>query len=318
MDLQEWFLTNRRDLPWRRDPSPYRVWVSEVMLQQTQVSVVIPYFERWMAAFPTLKALAGAPLDKVLKLWEGLGYYSRAKNLHSGAQQILQAFGGEFPEDPTLIKGIGRYTAGAIRSFARHERSAAVDGNVKRVLCRLYGLEEPSENQLWELAEGLLPKERPWVVTEGLIELGALVCSRDPKCLVCPLRTQCVAFREGRQKELPKKKQRQSIALTRVVGVISYRGEYLVQKGGHLYEFPYVEVEQAPPAKKAQTLLENALNMPLSHQKELAPQKHTFTKYRIQLFPHRFEAQEKGEGEWVERLQELPFISGHRKILGYL
>ena len=238
--LAAWFISEGRDLSWRRGRSPYSTWISEVMLQQTQVKVVIPYYLRWMERFPTIEALAKASWDEVVKLWEGLGYYSRAKNLHEGAKEVLEKFGGILPHEIDVllsIRGIGPYTAGAILSFAFHERRGAIDGNVARVLSRLFLIEEPidvekTKNFLLQKLEEHLPLEKPWVVQEGLIELGALICQRKAHCPSCPLQTQCGAYQTGRVNEFPKKKNKMMVTqLFRNVAVIESKEALLLRQG---------------------------------------------------------------------------------------
>src|SRR5687768_14848190 len=192
----------RHHLPWQRTRDPYRVWLSEVMLQQTQVATVLPYYERFVASFPDVRALADAPIDRVLQHWSGLGYYRRAHHLHAGAKAIVERHGGAFPRDVAAIAalpGIGRSTAAAIAAFAFGTRAAILDGNVKRVLARHRG----SEEDLWARAEGLLPKRGIEAYTQGLMDLGATLCTRTPKCETCPVRQSCVARKTGRVAELP-------------------------------------------------------------------------------------------------------------------
>jgi A/G-specific adenine glycosylase len=209
----EYYVRVRRDLPWRRTRDPYAIWVSEVMLQQTRVQTVIPYWERWMQRFPTVRALADAPLDDVLAAWAGLGYYSRARNLHKGAQTVRD---GGLPSRAAELRGvpgIGPYTAGAIASIAFGEKAPLVDGNVARVLARVFGIEHDIKSAagtkaLWqragELMQALPAGHAPGALNQGLMELGATICSpTGPCCLVCPLAASCVAAREGRQDELP-------------------------------------------------------------------------------------------------------------------
>jgi len=206
---------HQRDLPWRRTRDPYAIWISEIMLQQTRVATVIPYWERWMARFPSVAALAGAAQDDVLAAWAGLGYYSRARNLHRGAQWVVE-HGGTVPRGAAelrAIPGIGAYTAGAIASIAYGERAALVDGNVARVLARVLGIVDDvkssaGQRRIWAAATELvaaLPDElHPGELNQGLMELGATVCTpTGPACLVCPLSGQCVARRDGRERELP-------------------------------------------------------------------------------------------------------------------
>ncbi|TXH66358.1 MAG: A/G-specific adenine glycosylase [Lysobacteraceae bacterium] len=211
--LLAWFdVSGRHDLPWQHPRTPYRVWLSEIMLQQTQVRVVIPYFERFVRALPDMQALAEAPLDDVLALWSGLGYYARARNLHAAAKHCVERHAGELPRDPAMLRdlpGIGRSTAGAILAQAWNARFAILDGNVKRVLCRIYGLDgwpgaPAAEKRLWSIAESLLPTARIADYTQAQMDFGATLCTRhDPACVLCPLQNDCKALREGRVAELP-------------------------------------------------------------------------------------------------------------------
>ena len=216
--LIDWHGTcGRHDLPWQRQRSPYRVWVSEIMLQQTQVSTVIPYYERFMQRFPDVAALAGAPLDEVLHLWSGLGYYARARNLHRAAIQIRDAHAGRFPADfvaVAALPGVGRSTAGAILALARGERFPILDGNVRRVLARHFGVEgDPAARdtlaRLWDLSDACTPAEQVAVYTQAVMDLGATLCTRrNPACARCPLSRSCIARRTGRQHELPAPRRR--------------------------------------------------------------------------------------------------------------
>ena len=216
--LLEWFGRHgRKDLPWQRDPTPYRVWVSEIMLQQTQVATVIPYYERFMARFPDVASLAAAPVDEVLHLWSGLGYYARARNLHRAAQTVVAGHGGAFPRDFEAVHalpGIGRSTAGAILALSRGERHAILDGNVKRVLARCFGVEgwpglPAVESRLWQLAEACTPCAGAAAYTQAIMDLGATVCTRSrPGCGRCPLEAGCVARAAGRQAVLPSPRPR--------------------------------------------------------------------------------------------------------------
>ena len=207
----------RKNLPWQGDRTPYRVWVSEIMLQQTQVSTVIPFFERFLQRFPDLSALAAAEIDEVLHLWSGLGYYARARNLHRAAQRIRDEHGGEFPVDieaATSLPGIGRSTAGAILALALDQRHAILDGNVKRVLSRYFLVEGSAndarvEKELWRLADSSTPLDHAAGYTQAIMDLGATVCvRRRPLCIACPLQSGCAAHRTGRQHELPAPKIR--------------------------------------------------------------------------------------------------------------
>ena len=216
-DLLAWYDQHAAPLPWRENQDAYRVWLSEIMLQQTQVETVIPYFARFLAAFPTVHALAAAPLDSVLKLWEGLGYYSRARNLHQAAQKVSQDLGGQFPqtlEGLLLLPGIGRYTAGAISSIAFNQPAPLLDGNVIRVFARLTDLDadvtQPAvKESLWKLAEEWLDRTRPGDYNQSLMELGRVVCKpRAPLCASCPVSQHCKAFANGTQNLRPVKKRK--------------------------------------------------------------------------------------------------------------
>ncbi|MBV8047994.1 MAG: A/G-specific adenine glycosylase [Paludibacterium sp.] len=219
----------RHDLPWQVS-DPYRVWLSEIMLQQTQVASVLSYYDRFLQAFPTLAALAAASQAEVLALWSGLGYYSRARNLHRAAQRVMEALGGRFPStraEIELLPGVGRSTAAAIAAFAFDRREAILDGNVKRVLTRVFGIEgfpgdKPVENRLWSLAESLLPARDMAAYTQGLMDLGATVCLRaNPKCDECPMAACCVARAEGRQAELPTRKAKKAVPVRQVMMLLA-------------------------------------------------------------------------------------------------
>ncbi len=323
--LRQWFFKNHRNLPWRENSSPYEVWVSEVMLQQTQVSVVVPYFKRWMTLFPTITKLAEAQLETVIKAWEGLGYYSRARNLHKGARYFSENHGGEIPSSSAelkKVKGLGPYTIGAILSFAFKRREVAVDGNVLRVLSRFYGIDEPIDTgkvqrKVRELCQVLLPEREPWIIMEGLIELGALVCKKKARCSSCPLQEECVANRTSKVDLLPLKKSREkTIHLHREVAVIHTESELLLRKGekgkvmAGLAEFPYFE---------RGTPIEDTIDLSLTPICSLSEVFHGFTKYKVFLYPYLYYTLHKEiEGyEWVpfEKISTTPFSSGHRRIL---
>jgi len=336
LQLKEWFLLQRRDLPWRENASPYAVWVSEVMLQQTQVAVVIPYFMRWMERFPSVAALARAPVEDVLKVWEGLGYYARARNLHEGARYVVQHYNGELPStdaELSKIKGLGPYTVGAILNFAFRKKATAVDGNVLRVLARYYCLDDDickpkTVKKIQALTYALLPDQEPWIVSEALIELGATICSRTARCQECPLRATCKGFLSGKSGELPVKSAKTAATpLFRSVAVVICKGHVLVRKGekgkimADLFEFPYFEMDHAEESpKRQQEMATVKLGMPLKWQRTLPEVKHSFTRYRALLIPQLYEAkrlQAVNGYEWhpFGSLQQLPFSSGHRRIL---
>lgn len=332
--LINWFLQNRRSFPWREDPTPYRVWISEVMLQQTRASVVVPYFEKWLEQFPTIESLAQAPIEKVIKTWEGLGYYSRARNLYRGAQYILSKHQGTIPasfEELLEIPGIGRYTAAAILSFGFKQRAVPVDGNVARVIARYGWIDLPADKAAGKLAieqkgSELLDSETPWISAEALIELGATLCTpTKPKCTDCPLLSGCMAAKRRAPEALPMLSPRPVITkLIRGVAVIEVQEKVLIRKNpstelmGDLYEFPTFEGAKSTSnvSKEATAWYKNELKL-IARWK---PVSHTFTRYKAFLYPYYFQAglYESIEGfEWVlkEALVEIPFSSGHRKIL---
>ncbi len=334
--LRKWFLENKRPLPWRLNQDPYRIWVSEVMLQQTQVAVVIPYFERWMLRFPSLESLAKAHLDEVLKLWEGLGYYSRARNLYEGARYLVEHFGGCFPnaeEDLIKIKGLGPYTVGAILSFAFHQKKAAVDGNVMRVLARYYADERDiskavNQKEMRKLIQELLPDEKPWEIMEAMIELGAMVCMKKASCGYCPLQTSCESFRQGLTNQFPIKSQKAATELLyRTVAVISCQEHYLIRRGEKgkvmqdLYEFPFFSHSSEGMVLSVLIhQIKQSLGLIVFGIGSLKQVKHSFTRFRVHLFPFQLVCNERIEVEgftWIpaQDLKNHPFSSGHRRIL---
>ncbi len=252
--LLAWYHTSARNLPWRDETDPYRIWVSEVMLQQTQVATVIPYYHRFLARFPSVQALAGAPLDKVLKQWQGLGYYARARNLHRAAQKIVDDYAGQLPRNSAELRrlpGFGPYTAGAVASIAFGEATPAVDGNVKRVLARLFAIRGDlarggDARQLQRIAAALVDPAAPGDWNQALMELGATVClPKTPRCTECSLREQCQARAQGIEQTLPYKPARKPLPHYHVTAaVIRRNGQILIAQRppegmlGGLWEFP--------------------------------------------------------------------------------
>ncbi|MBI5329129.1 MAG: A/G-specific adenine glycosylase [Betaproteobacteria bacterium] len=297
----------RHDLPWQVT-DPYRIWVSEIMLQQTRVETVIPYYARFLARFPDVQALAAAPLDEVMAHWSGLGYYSRARHLHAAAQRVMEAHGGAFPREPAVIEtlpGIGRSTAAAIAAFAWETRAAILDGNVKRVLTRVFGIagwpgERAVETRLWELAQRLLPSQDLRAYTQGLMDLGATRCTRTrPRCGECPFDSDCIAHRHGRQAELPGARPRKSLPEKAVqMLALLHAGEVQLEKRpapgiwGGLWSLPECAVETDPVA------LLQGRGYRISAVRELPGFVHTFSHYRLHIRPWRIDVsrpQEAGE-----------------------
>jgi A/G-specific adenine glycosylase len=300
--LLGWFDAHgRKSLPWQENPTPYRVWVSEVMLQQTQVATVTPYYGRFMERFPSLEALAAAPIDEVLHLWTGLGYYARARNLRRCAQVIVERHGGTFPrklEEVTALPGIGRSTAGAILALSRGERHPILDGNAKRVLARVFGIGgDPSSAEvltaLWARADACTPEERAAAYTQAIMDLGATLCTRTrAACTVCPMNDGCVAAREGRQALLPGARQRRERKARETVLLIAESGKnadlaVLVERRpssgiwGGLWSPP-----EFPSESAALEWCRRELGTPESSE-ALAPIDHAFTHFDLRLNPLR-------------------------------
>jgi len=291
-DLIAWQKTaGRHDLPWQKTQDPYRIWLSEIMLQQTQVSTVIPYYARFLSSFPDVLALAAAPVEAVIAHWAGLGYYARARNLHRCAQQIATVHGGKFPTSEIELEelpGIGRSTAAAIAAFAFGRRAAILDGNVKRVLCRQFGIAgfpgaTAVHRGLWALAESLLPESDIEVYTQGLMDLGATLCTRSrPRCADCPVAANCAARREGRQGELPEAKPRAAVPERTSTFVLLTDGPRLLlerRPPSGLWGGLLVPPEGEPADVAAR------FGLALGEITHLPPLKHAFTHFRLTLEP---------------------------------
>lgn len=283
--LLDWYQRNKRDLPWRRNKDPYRIWVSEVMLQQTRVDTVIPYWHRFLEKFPTVQALAEAPEEDVLKAWEGLGYYSRARNLQSAVREVHERYGGVVPdnkEDISSLKGVGPYTAGALLSIAYNKPEPAVDGNVMRVLSRFFGIEDDIAKQatrikMEKLARELIPEGEAGSFNQALMELGAIVCMpRSPHCLTCPVMEHCTARIAGKEQELPvKSKAKPPRPEQRLVALVEgsgdHAGKVLIrqrpQEGllARMWELPHVLV----PGKRTDDPNPGMLSRGLTDEDEL-------------------------------------------------
>ncbi|WP_028450968.1 A/G-specific adenine glycosylase [Chitinibacter tainanensis] len=286
----------RHGLPWQVADG-YHVWLSEIMLQQTQVTTVLDYYPRFLAKFPTIFDLAAAPLDDVLALWSGLGYYTRARNLHKCAQAVVAQYGGRFPSDPVLVAelpGIGRSTAAAITAFSYGTRAAILDGNVKRVLTRWAGIEgypgvKAVENRLWDLANALLPAADIEAYTQGLMDLGATVCTpKKPSCLTCPMSADCQARLSNRQAELPTPKQKKAVPEKSTVMLIirNAQGQILLQKRpptgiwGGLWSLPEVDSTLA-----ANELVAQQFGLEIELEPALPDFVHVFTHYKLTITP---------------------------------
>lgn len=308
----------RKNLPWQQNLTPYRVWVSEIMLQQTQVTTVIPYYEHFMASFPNVEALAQATQDEVLHHWTGLGYYARGRNLHACAQKIVDEFNGEFPqtvEGLASLPGIGRSTAGAIASISMGIEAPILDGNVKRVLTRFYAIEgwpgqKPVENKLWEIATNLTPNHSHQQYTQAMMDLGATLCTRSkPACGICPLEPNCLGLKTGNPKQFPnskpKKEKPTKHTLMLMIQKPKREGEYLLQQRpasgiwGGLWSFPEVSEQSDIVPWVKQQLHSNIQELVI-----LDSFRHTFSHYHLQITPVQIQLTQEpnlireGEDHW--------------------
>ncbi len=345
-DLLSWFDYAAVPLPWRtQNPDPYHVWLSEIMLQQTQVDTVIPYYHRFLTAYPDIHALADAPLNDVLKQWEGLGYYSRARNLHKAAQQVVETCCGQVPQSAEGLldlPGIGRYTAGAIASIAFDEPAPVLDGNVIRVFTRLLDIDEDVsqtnvKNRLWQIAEAWVPSERPGDYNQALMELGRTVCKpRNPLCETCPLQSHCRAYANGTQAERPvKKKKAPTPHYDVAAGIVrDAQGQILIAQRpldallGGLWEFPggkQQDGESLPEALQRELREELAIEVEVGDLFVVV--RHAFTHFKITL--HVFECRyssgppqklEVADFAWVteEQLTGYSFGKADREVIAAL
>jgi A/G-specific adenine glycosylase len=342
--LLRWFERHQRSLPWRRDRDPYPIWVSEVMLQQTQVATVIPFFERFLQAFPTLTDLAAADEQQVLRLWEGLGYYRRARDLHRAARQLAAEHHGGIPDDPDLLAklpGMGRYTVGAVLSQAFDRRLPILEANSQRVLCRLFGLREdprrgPTRSRLWQLAETLLPKRKVGEFNQAVMELGALVCTpATPRCDACPLAAHCVARRLGLQAEIPARPEAPATVAVHEAAVVLRRGEQVLLmqrptegRWANLWEFPHGSlVDDETHEKAAARVLRQATGLVAEPRGEILTIRHGVTRFQITMVC--FEAFFRGgalrlgfyrQGAWLEpaQLSAYPVSAPQRRLAAAL
>lgn len=324
----------RHALPWQNTRDAYRIWLSEIMLQQTQVSAVIPYYQRFLVRFPDVASLAAAPSEDVMAHWSGLGYYTRARNLHRCAQRVMAEHGGVFPSDPELLAdlpGIGRSTAAAIAAFAYGTRAAILDGNVKRVFCRVFGIEgfpgaKPVEDKLWQRAIALLPQRDVEAYTQGLMDLGATLCTRSsPSCRTCPLAQRCVALASARVHLLPARKPKKSVPEKgTTMMVITDGDEVLLEQRpdsgiwGGLLSLPEVGIDDVQAIARAVLPFGAADSC-----ERLQPFSHVFTHFKLHVSPYRIRLAQRanfaGESAHVwypaDRLVDAPLPAPVKKLL---
>ncbi len=337
--LLDWFSKQQRKLPWRKDRDPYRIWVSEVMLQQTQVATVVPYFERFLAVFPTVQALAAADEQDVLRLWEGLGYYRRARDLHRAARIVAAAHLGTWPTDVETwrdLPGVGRYMLGAILSQAFDQKLPIVEANSLRVLCRLFAMRDDprrgaGQRWLWQTAEALLPERDVGDFNQALMELGALVCTPTPRCDKCPLAELCETRRLGLQAEIPLRVVPPEIVEVREAAVVVRRGRrvLLVQRPSvgrwaNLWEFPHGPLKEGEAWEEAASrLLAELTGIDADLGDELMTVRHGVTHHRIDMrcFEAAYQAGKVrstfyARGRWVslEALADFPVSAPQRRL----
>jgi A/G-specific adenine glycosylase len=339
-DLLDWYHENKRDLPWRKDQDPYKIWVSEIMLQQTKVDTVIPYFQRFIKKFPTPQALAEAREQEVLKAWEGLGYYSRARNLQNAVREVVSSYGGNVPENEKELgdlKGIGPYTKGAILSIAYNQPVPAIDGNVMRVFSRLLLIEEDislqkTKNFVDEKVREMISKKDPSSFNQAVMELGALVCTpRSPGCLLCPVQAHCEAFARGREEELPikAKAKRQREVSYAVLLIRNEKNEYLIEKRpekgllANLWQFPMVPNSKVDLHQMEDWVYEN-YGIRVQVKNKLGNLNHVFTHLIWHLDIYEVSTDEpavKKDNVFFadkDKLEEYPFPVSHQKMMKYI
>ncbi|MEM6254661.1 MAG: A/G-specific adenine glycosylase [Cyanobacteria bacterium P01_D01_bin.156] len=338
--LLNWYAEQGRDLPWRRSRDPYAIWISEIMLQQTQVKTVLPYYLNWLKTFPTVEDLATARQQTVLKAWAGLGYYARARNLHKTAQLIVERHSGVFPADfaaAIALPGIGRTTAGGILSAAYNLPTAILDGNVKRVLARLVALPKPTAkamNELWQLSEQILDPQQPRDFNQAIMDLGATVCTRHrPSCLLCPWQNHCIAYRQNLQSELPMTESRAPLPHKQIGVAVIYDndGRILIdrrkQEGllGGLWEFPGGKIEPNETAEECvQREIKEELGIEIEVNDRLTTVNHTYSHFKVTLNvfncthlngePQTIECDEV---KWVtlDEIDDYPFPKANSQII---
>ncbi len=335
--LLNWYGLAGRELPWRKTRDPYSIWLSEIMLQQTTVAAVIDYYQRFLASFPSVDHLAAAPQEAVIDLWAGLGYYARARNLHAAAKLVVEEYGGHFPRSVAQLQqlpGVGRSTAGAIAALAFDQRAPILDGNVRRILCRLYALQQPprsasAEKQLWVWAEQLTPQQRVHDYTQAIMDLGATVClPRQPRCADCPLQPLCLAHKLGLEQQLPLKKTPKKVPVRHELALLlNWQGRYLVRRRaasgllGGLWEFPTIALAEGESSEQKLALL--MADLLVSGQAQpIGSITHTYSHFRLELQIYSLSLDDRltvaeSQVDWcnLAQLQHLALHGAHKKAL---
>ncbi|MFP5213427.1 MAG: A/G-specific adenine glycosylase [Acidobacteriota bacterium] len=344
--LLRWFDVNQRALPWRKSHTPYETWISEIMLQQTQIKTMLPFYHRWMARFPDIRSVAIAQEEEILKYWEGMGYYLRARNIHKTARIVMDEFGGVFPREYGAVRslpGIGRYTAGAVMSFAYNGDYPVVDGNVERIFARLFNIatpvKEPSTHEfIWKIAGELLPQGKARRFNQALMDLGAIAClPRRPDCPKCPITSLCESHRLGVENERPVPgRKKVLVEIDVAVGVLERNGRLFIQKRpptglmAHLWEFPGGKVEEGETPEEALVReLREELEIDVRCAEKITVIRHGYTSFKVALHAFRCTLADPSrepvlrtavEGRWVSReeLSDYAFPAANRKLIGML
>jgi A/G-specific adenine glycosylase len=331
-NLLAWYAEHGRDLPWRQTRDPYAIWVSEIMLQQTRVETVLPFYVRFMDQYPTVQALAEAPLEAVLKLWEGLGYYARARNLHQASRIVVDQYGGDLPaseQELAALPGIGRYTADALGAIVFGRDRLALEGNLRRVLTRLFDIRldprrSEGERELRQRGMSILPGGRASEFNQALMDLGAHICTpRSPACEACPLTAECLAFQNGTQEELPVRQPRGPLPIRHAVAAVLHENDNLLisrrPEGGllgGLWGFPGGNKEKGESNQLAlQRVIKEQLGLEIEVELPLPPLSHAYTHFRVDLQPYTCKVRstsghlrDRDDVRWVKRheLQDVP------------
>ena len=338
--IKAWYSAHHRKLPWRDTKDPYKIWVSEIMLQQTTVQTVIPYYNAWMKNFPDLETLSKTALQKVLKSWQGLGYYRRAKNLHQAAKIIMTSYGGKIPQnydDLKSLPGLGPYTTAAVLSMAFDKPYLTVDANVRRVLMRLLALSRKTtssvDKELHRLFSPFCPQKNMGLFNQALMELGSLVCRpKNPLCLICPVLDFCRAYESGKQEVIPIPEKRNYKKIQAVIGIVKKNGKFLIQKRpptgllADLWEFPGGKIEKGETAKQAlHREMEEELGTEIHDARFLTKVHHSYTQFQVTLHAYQCSltaepSLSKTRHRWVslKGMRRFPFPSGSAKVIKFL
>ncbi len=338
-NLNAWFCRHARDLPWRETSDPYKIWISEIMLQQTTVNAVIPYYNKWIKAFPTVRHVAKASQQKILKLWQGLGYYTRVKNIHKSAKIICSDHGAKIPDNSAALRrlpGFGPYTVGAVLSIAFDQRQPIIDANVRRVIMRVLAIrghaDATKDPKILEFLDREMPKKNLRTFNQALMELGALLCrNREPLCGICPIKARCGGYKKGIQEIIPQPKKATIKDVDVAIGILKRDGKYFIQKRpangllGDLWEFPGGKIEKGEsPVQALRRELKEELDINVTSQRHLMNVRHYYTQFRVNLhvLSCTFDSSPRlrKSRKWctLNSLSKHPMPSGSAKIVDQL